>query len=47
MRNNGKSEIVGTQISYSSVSALKKFLSKEMVDEVNDDGLIINVTEIK
>jgi hypothetical protein len=47
VRANGKSEIAGTQKSYSSVSALKKFMNEEMIDEVNDDALIINVREIK
>jgi len=47
VRENGRSEIAGTQKSYSSVSALRKFMNEELIDEVNDDALIINVTEIK
>jgi len=47
VRDNGRSEIAGTMKSYSSVSALRKFMNAEMMDEVNDDALIINVTEIK
>jgi hypothetical protein len=47
VRANGKSEIAGTQKSYSSVSALKKFMNEEMIDEVNDDELIISVKETK